>query len=184
MVSGGEARFDFPAKSGVRRRLTLKDPDVLRVVRRLKHRRKGGAELLAYHEDGEWRDVRSSDINAYLKGLAGEDTSAKDFRTWHATVLAAVRVAMAASEDPPGPLRRVIPGVAREVSETLGNTPAVARNSYIDPRVFDRYERGETILPTLQHIGACDPEDPEIRGEIEAAVLALLRGEEAGKVAA
>jgi DNA topoisomerase IB len=183
-VSGGEARFDFPAKSGVRRRFTLDDPDVVAVVSRLKRRRNGGEELLAYRDNGEWHDVRSSDINAYLKELAGGAASAKDFRTWHATVLAAVRVAVAASEDPPGSPRRVMSRVAREVSEALGNTPAVARNSYIDPRVFDRYERGETILPALQRIGARDRDDSRIRGEIEAAVLALLRGEHAGSVAA
>ena len=176
-VSGQEARFDFPAKSGVRRRMIVNDPDVVAVVRRLKRRRNGGVELLAFRDGDRWHDVRSSDINAYLKDLAGEDASAKDFRTWHATVLAAVRLAVAASEDPPGAPRRVMSRVAREVSDALGNTPAVARNSYIDPRVFDRYERQETIVSELRRVEGADLEDPAVRDRIEAAVLALLRGE-------
>jgi DNA topoisomerase I len=177
VVANDEARFDFPAKSGVRRRLIVTDPGIVPVVRRLKRRRSGGSELLAYRDDRGWHDVRSSDINAYLKEIAGDDVSAKDFRTWHATVLAAVRVALAASEDPPGAPRRVMSRVAREVAEVLGNTPTVARNSYIDPRVFDRYERDETILPELRRIGARDVDDPGVRQRIEAAVLGLLRGE-------
>ena len=176
-IRDGAAVFDFVAKSGKRRRQRVTDPDVVALIARLKRRRNGGDELLAFLDKEGWHDVRSSDINAYLKDLAGEDVSAKDFRTWHATVFAAVRLAIAGTEEPPISVRRAIPRIAREVAEALGNTPAVARNSYIDPRVFDRFEEGETILPAIRGMDESALEDPSTRTEIEAAVLALLRGE-------
>ena len=95
---------------------------------------------------GRWVDVRSDDINEYLKDATGDDVSAKDFRTWNATVLAAVALAVAAR--PPATKtgrKRAITRAVKEVAYYLGNTPAVARASYIDPRVFDRYRDGDTI---------------------------------------
>ena len=86
--------FDFPAKSGKQQIRSLVDPDVYDVVAALKRRRGGGRELLAYQADGAWFDVRSSDINAYIKEVTGGDFSAKDFRTWTGTVLAAVALAV------------------------------------------------------------------------------------------
>ena len=128
---GGELRFDYPAKGGQRRVVEIRDPEVIDVVRALKRRRRGGPELLAYKDDrGRWHDVRSSDINAYLQEALGSDFSAKDFRTWAATVLAAV--ALAAEEaEVDGELsdtrrRRAVVRVVKGVAEQLGNTPAVA----------------------------------------------------------
>ena len=113
----------------------------------LKRRRGGGDELLAYKRGRRWVDLRSADINAWLKEATGEDVSAKDFRTWGATVLAAVALAVVRARRPrPRPARkRAITRAVKEVAHYLGNTPAVARASYIDPRVFDRYRDGETI---------------------------------------
>jgi DNA topoisomerase-1 len=174
-VDGDQIAFDYPAKSGKRRVHAVVDPEVASVVAKLKARRSGGDELLAYKCDGAWRDVRSPDINEYLKQASGLDVSAKDFRTWGATVLAAVALAVT---DPAVTTKtarkRAIMRAVREVAHYLGNTPAVARASYIDPRVFDRYRDGETIRGALAAI-ADDDESPAIQGPAEEAVLELLR---------
>ncbi|MDX6697342.1 MAG: topoisomerase, partial [Solirubrobacteraceae bacterium] len=141
--------------------------------------RAGGPELLAYRDGGRrWVDVKSPDINAYVKQLTSRDFSAKDFRTWNATVLAAVAVAA----DPREPAsetayKRITAAAVRTVAAYLGNTPAVARASYIDPRVFDRLRSGWTIADTLAEVGEPDLSVPRKRTRIEAAVLDLLEGE-------
>ena len=154
----------------------LIDPTVAEVVRRLKRRRGGGDELLAYRRGRRWMDLRSEDINGWLKEATGEDVSAKEFRTWGATVLAAV--ALAISGDAPATKtgrKRVIKRAIDEVARYLGNTPAVARASYIDPRVFDRYRDGETIDRTLVAAAAGRNGDATaIQGPVEEAVLDLL----------
>jgi DNA topoisomerase IB len=173
-VKGDTLLFDYPAKSGKRRVQAVVDGQVADTVQRLKNRRGGGEDLLAFKRSGRWVDVRSSDINAYLKETTGLDISAKDFRTWGATVMAAVALAVA------GPAagtktgrKRAISRAVKEVAYYLGNTPAVARASYIDPRVFDRYRDGIVIAVTeLEH----DPEGTAIQGEVEQAVLDLVTG--------
>src|ERR1044072_1486308 len=132
--------FDYPAKSGKRHYRSVVDRDVYRVVEALKKRRGGGRELLAYQVDGSWFDVRSDDINAYIKEATGGDFSAKDFRTWTGTVLAAVGLAVAGpvAGSPTG-RKRAITRAVKEVAHYLGNTPAVARASDIDPPGFDRH---------------------------------------------
>jgi DNA topoisomerase IB len=176
---GGEIVFDYPAKSGKRQVRSVVDPPVYRVVEALKRRRAGGPELLAYERDGAWFDVKSDDINAYVKEATGGDFTAKDFRTWTGTVLAAVALAVS------GPVatsktgrKRAMSRAIKEVAHYLGNTPAVARASYIDPRVFDRYASGVTIGGALEELGA-DAElgEPAFQGAIEAAVLDLLEDE-------
>jgi DNA topoisomerase I len=166
-----EVRFDFAAKGGQRRIQAIRDPALARLVAALLRRKGGGRELLAYREGTAWRDVRSEDVNGYLKDLADEEVSAKDFRTWHATVLTA---ALLASEE--GGLtsvtsrKRVVSRVVAEVADVLGNTPAVCRASYIDPRVIDRFLNGETIeVPRGQ-----DLTDDRVRANVEMAVLDLL----------
>ena len=115
-----------------------------RVVKALRARRGGGTTLLAYRNGNRWIGVRAGDINQYIKERLGDDFSAKDFRTWNATVLAAVLLADdAGRRAPTGARRRAIDAAVRRVSEALGNTPAVARRAYIDPRVFDRYRSGD-----------------------------------------
>ena len=153
-VSGDEVVFEYPAKSGQRRLVAVADRDVLAAVRELKARRSGGTELLAYRDGKRWRDLTSTDINHYVKGVVGGDVSAKDFRTWHGTVLAAValgeRAADVASETR---RRRAVRAAMVDVAAYLGNTPTVARGSYVDPRVIDHFEEGLTIAPTLQRLG-------------------------------
>ncbi|HEY2441215.1 MAG TPA: DNA topoisomerase IB, partial [Solirubrobacteraceae bacterium] len=145
-VGDDEVVFDYPAKSGVRRVQAVQDPPTVEVVRALRRRRSGGDLLLAYRERGRWHSVRSDQISVYLKSLIGDEYTAKDFRTWNATVLAAVSLAADGRHATTKIARkRAMDGAVRGVSEVLGNTPAVARRSYIDPRVFDRYLSGWTI---------------------------------------
>lgn len=175
-IDGAEARFDYAAKSGVRQVQTLRDPAVLRVLKALKARRGGGEELLAYKLSGRWVDVKSTDVNARLVELTGGEFSAKDFRTWSGTVLAAVSIAGKREHARTRSSRsRAKAAAAREVAYFLGNTPAVARKSYIDPRVFDRFDSGWTIAARIEELGG--PEafiDPEGRIAIEDAVRDLI----------
>jgi DNA topoisomerase IB len=170
-VSGDEIHFVFAAKSGQRRIQSIRDPALARLTSALLRRKGGGRELLAFRDGKVWRDVRSEDINAYLKDLADEEISAKDFRTWHATVLTA---ALLASEEQGlnsvTSRKRVVSTVVKSVAEALGNTPAVCRASYIDPRVIDRFLDGETIaLPRGR-----DLTDDRVRASLESALLDLL----------
>ena len=175
-VSGDAAVFDYVAKSGMRRHHALTDPPTLAVVAALRRRRAGPVQLLAYRDGRRWAPVRSEQISGHLKRLIGDDCTAKDFRTWNATVLAAV--SLAADGRDAGSKRartRAINGAVKGVAEVLGNTPAVARRSYIDPRVFDRYLSGWTIGGELDRIGGA-PEGPDDRRRtrLEAAVMDLL----------
>jgi DNA topoisomerase I len=170
--------FDYRAKGGQRRLQSVVDPDVYKLVEELK-RRRGGDELLAYKAGRRWRDVRSSDINAYIKEIAGGDFSAKDFRTWSATVLAAVGVAVSGrAAASPTARKRAIARAVQEAAFYLGNTPAVCRASYIDPRVFDRFAAGVTIGGALDALGDVDFGEPAFQGAVEEAVLDLLAEEE------
>ena len=185
-VDGERVRFDFAAKGGARRVEEVRDAALARAVAAMKRRRSGGDELLAYLDGDEgWRDVRSADINAYLREIAGDGFSAKDFRTWHATVLAAVSLA---GRDPgrastSASLRREVAAAVREVAEYLGNTPAVARASYVDPRVVDRYERGETIAKVLRRTPVAGRPGDVDRERIERVVLDLISEEPTARAA-
>ena len=170
-IDGDEATFDYTAKSGKRRIQVVRDPDLMPILRTLKERRTG-RELLAYRLDGRWRDLRSGEINDYLKALAGEEYSAKDFRTWHATVLAAAEVAASPPATSVTAGRKVVTETVKVVAGYLGNTPAVARASYIDPRVFDRYRDGITIGSVGSSFDLSSGE--RVRARVERAVLELL----------
>jgi hypothetical protein len=151
------------------------DPEVQEILRALKRRRAGGPSLLAY-KDSHWALVRSADINAHIKEIAGAEFSAKDFRTWHATGFAAIALA----ESPPATSKagreRAIVHATEQAAERLGNTPAVSRASYIDPRLIDRFRANATIARTLARIGRSDRSKPATRQKIERAVVALLDG--------
>lgn len=177
-VDGSRILFDYVAKGGARRRHEIDDPVLVPLVEQLKRRRSGGIELLAYREGRRWRDLRSGEINAYLKTLLGEEHSAKDFRTWHATVLAAVVTAGTEEVQGVTSQKRVIASIVRDVAEHMGNTPAVARASYIDPRVFERYRGGRTVASALRDIDATTDPDEALK-LVERAVLDLLGGEPA-----
>jgi DNA topoisomerase IB len=169
--------FDYPAKSGQRHHQGIADEQLARIVAALRRRRSGGPELLAYKAGGRWRDVRSEDINEYLKDATGGDFSAKDFRTWNATTLAAVALAVSGASATTKTARKgAINRAVKEVAGYLGNTPAVCRASYIDPRVFDAFDAGLTIRPALERVAqAVEPgELPIHQPELEAAVLDLI----------
>jgi len=156
-------RFLYPAKSGQLRDVVVEDPEVARMVTSLRRRTGGGQELLAWRDGTTWYDITSADVTAYVKSVLGDDASPKDFRTWHATVLAARGLADAGP--PPSSdraRRKAVTAVVRDVAEALGNTPAVCRASYIDGRLVDLWERGQTIGPT------------RTRADAERAVLELL----------
>lgn len=178
-IEDHEVVFDYPGKSGQRRVHAIADDDVREIVAELKRRRGGGPELLAYRDGGRrWVDVRSEDVNAYVKAVTSREFSAKDFRTWNATVLAAIAVAADPREARSDTAyKRIASAAVKTVAAYLGNTPAVARASYIDPRVFDRLRSGWTIADTLEAVGEPDLADPRKRTRIEAAVLDLLEGE-------
>ena len=181
--AGYEMVFDYPAKSGQRRVQAVVDPQAAAVVAALKRRRGGGDELLAYKERRRWHDLRSEDINEYIKAATGADYSAKDFRTWNATVLAAV--ALAVSGQVAGSAtgrKRAITRAIKETAHYLGNTPAVCRASYIDPRVFDAYRAGLIIGLPLQEAADVDDGDlPIHHRKVEEAVLDLINEREDSK---
>ncbi len=172
--------FDYMAKGSKRRLQSVVDPEVYEVVEALKRRRGGKPGLLAWSRGREWVDVRSAEINLYIKEVTGGDFSAKDFRTWNATVLAAVALAVSTGATSPTGRKRAVARAMKEVAHYLGNTPAVCRSSYVDPRVVDQYLAGVTIAPALEQALVGAPADPAeagtllTQGPIEEAVLDLL----------
>ena len=175
----GELSFEYTGKSGKHREQAVADETVCAVVRSLKRRRSGAdrEDLLVYRSGTRWHNVTAADINDYLRDAAGGDFTAKDFRTWHATVLAAVGLAVSepTAAESAAARKRAIARVVREVAGYLGNTPAVARASYIDPRVIALYEEGITIAPTLASLGeGREFGDVATKGHAERAVLRLI----------
>ncbi|MEO5780746.1 MAG: DNA topoisomerase IB [Arthrobacter oryzae] len=152
--------LSFPAKSGKTWDSRISDADLAAVVRQLK-RRGGNARLLAYKEGRNWRPVVSSDINDYVKERTGADFTAKDFRTLRGTVAAAVRLAQDGPQPKVSARKSAISRAMQEAAAVLGNTPSIARKSYVDPRLLDHFAAGETI-------------DPKRLGSAEAEVRALL----------
>jgi DNA topoisomerase-1 len=174
-IQRGTVVFEYQAKSGQERYVALADKWVRAAVGDLLRRRDGGPELLAYQNDEVWHDVTSADINAYIKDVVGGEVSAKDFRTWHGTVIAAV--ALAAANEGARTVtarKRAVTAAMRQVAEYLGNTPAVARKSYVDPRLVDLFNDGITISPALARTDR-NLADGFTHGKIERAVLELLR---------
>jgi DNA topoisomerase IB len=177
LEDGDTMVFDYPAKHGIRQVVGITDPEVFDIVATLKRRRSGGAELLAFRAGRAWRDLKSADINVYLKEVTGADFSAKDFRTWNATVLAAMALAVSgAAAGTVTSRKRAITRAVKEVSRYLGNTPAVARASYIDPRVFDAYHSGRVVQPVLDDLPP--GELPIHQRAVEEAVLDLINERE------
>ena len=179
VTDDGTMVFDFPAKSGKQRVQAVVDPLAKDIVCSLKRRRGGGPELLAYKAGRTWRDLRSDDINAYLKSIVGERFSAKDFRTWNATVIAAVALAVSGpAHGSPTSRKRAITRAIKETAHYLGNTPAVCRASYIDPRIFDAFRGGLVLDPRVIEEAAMPGELPTHHRKIELAVLDLLNERE------
>ncbi|QGV82094.1 DNA topoisomerase IB [Streptomyces ficellus] len=174
----GAVVFTYPGKHGRELVQTVADPPTCRSLTALLRRRGGGGDrLFAYWERPAWQDVTGADVNAYLKEQAGVEITAKDFRTWHATVMAAVALAVsqpvARSESA---RKRAIARAAHEVAGYLGNTPAVCRASYINPRVIELYEEGVTVAATLPRLGDEGVYGvPATQGPTERAVLHMIR---------
>ncbi len=176
-IHGDELVFDYLAKGSIRRNVVVADTGLVEVVGALRRRRRGGEDLLVWKEEQRWVDVRSADINAYIKEIAGEQFSAKDFRTWSGTVAAAAQLAAVMTEGAsPSRRKRLVAQAVKEVSEQLGNTPSVCRASYIDPRIIDRLYSGECMplpISRLDHGGGSLGLFKR-RQAVEVAVIDLL----------
>lgn len=171
-VQRGKLVFDFVAKGGIERKLELDDERLTAAVRSLKRGKHDNPRLLVYREGSAYKEIDASMINQRFHELVGDDYTVKDLRTWTATVHAAVDLAQA---DPPSTkkaLNAAVKDMLTEVSEHLGNTPTVAKASYVDPRVVDQYERGRTIPENVADVD--DLDDPEIRAKVERSVNKLL----------
>ncbi|MBS4751896.1 DNA topoisomerase IB [Nocardioides sp. zg-ZUI104] len=169
---GGKLIFEFVGKSGVEHHVEIDDPIVVPALERLR-RRRNAERLFSYCCDGTWRSLSGSDVNDYLREASGVDATAKDFRTWHATVLAAAGLATAPGPEASKTARnRAVAGVMREVADFLGNTPTLARSSYVDPRIVDLYDEGRTIANAVRR----KHPDPDTRQlALERATLRLLK---------
>ena len=168
----GDARvFCFVGKAGVEHEIRLTDPDVVPLVDKMTLRRPPDARMLAAREGRRWVPLSATDINERIRELFGMEVSAKDFRTWHATVHVARHLGAAE----PVSSKRKRTGVVREAvtsaAELLGNTPTVCRSSYVDPRVIDLYE-SDTTIPT--EVATLDQESDRARNRIDEAVVELL----------
>ena len=174
-ISGSELRFRFKGKSGKEWNLRLKDRRIARIVKQCQDI--PGQELFQYFDDrGERRDVTSSDVNAYLKEITGRDVTAKDFRTWAGTVLAALALAEYEVFDSDARAKKNVRAAIEGVASRLGNTPTICRQCYIHPEVVHSYLQGELMLEVKEKV------EDELRENIarlkpeEAAVLTRLEG--------
>jgi DNA topoisomerase IB len=168
---GDKLVFCFMGKSGVEHCIEIDDPLSIAAVDAMRRRRSEDRRLLAF-KDRRWFPLDSARVNEYLRETSGAPITAKDFRTWHATVLAAA--ALGGSREPGATKtsrKRAVRRAMEEVSSYLGNTPTIARSSYVDPRVIDKYENGETIA----EVAKAEFDDPfERQTALEAAVIDLL----------
>ncbi|MEV6734281.1 MULTISPECIES: DNA topoisomerase IB [unclassified Streptomyces] len=180
----GEICFGYRGKSGQEQTCSVVDPAAYAVVRALLWRRDDGRQLSVYWEGRAWHEVQADDVNDYLRRKSGTDLTAKDFRTWHGTVLAAVALAVSTgvADGSPGRRKEAEARAVREGSSYLGNTPAVCRSSYVNPRVVELYEDGVTVKPALDRLGEdADDGRPATHGEVEKAVRKLLTEGDAGR---
>lgn len=174
-VKGDTVRFAFIGKHSMPVERRIIDSELAAVVNSLKRRRDSNPELLAWRSGRRWVDVQSQDINEYIRELTGSDFTAKDFRTWHGTVLAAIALAVAREGTRTEKQRQAaIRHAVKEVARYLGNTPTVARSSYINPRVLALFDRGRTI--PLAVLDASPDAVIMTHGPAEAATLTLLQG--------
>ncbi|MDQ3403282.1 MAG: DNA topoisomerase IB [Actinomycetota bacterium] len=174
-LRSGELRFRFPAKSGIERVAAIRDPELAALVTALRRGRADDDRLFVYRVGKRLHELKADEVRERFKGFAGERFTVKDMRTWTATVLAAVEFAARERPGSTTATKRAEAEVMRAVAEQLGNTPAVARRSYVDPRVPELFRDGHTIEATLRRIGDHDRDQLDIRGTLERAVVRLLR---------
>ena len=185
-VSGEDITFEFPAKSGVLREAVMTDQLLARLVLSLKRSSYPGERLLAYRDKAGWHELHSADLNVAFKELVGDEFTVKDLRTWAATVTAAVALAQTGPAETEREEKRAVKDAMKVVSEHLGNTPAVARSSYVDPRVLDEYAVGRTVARGLSRLTKADRTrlaNGELvrvrdRDALERAVIRLVKGAE------
>ena len=164
--------FDFVGKSGIEHRIEIDDVGAVEALEVMRKRRGGDERLLAWKDGRRWRPVDSSVVNEYVGRTTGLDATAKDFRTWHATVIAAAALANAGEPATKTARKRAEVAAMKEVAEFLGNTPALARSSYVDPRVVDAFEEGRTIEAAVKRrYKTADAR----QASLERAVLRLLK---------
>jgi DNA topoisomerase IB len=163
--------FAFVGKSGVDQLIEVTDPRVCRAVRSMSRSRRRDSRLLCFRDSRRWTPVAAEDINSTIRDLFDLDVTAKDFRTWHATVRVATALgSVERAGTVPGRNRQVRAAVVA-ASELLGNTPTVARGSYVDPRVIDLFEDDETIAASVARLDA----DPQVaEDQLDRAVVRLL----------
>lgn len=173
-VNGPELRFQFKGKSGKTWRLAVKDRRIARIVKACQEL--PGQDLFQYlDEEGQQQSVTSADVNAYLKEITGQDITAKDFRTWAGTVLAALALAEFEEFDSEAKAKKNIREAIERVSARLGNTPTICRKCYVHPEVFSSYLEGSLLLEVKEEV------ETELRENLaglkpeEAAVLSLLQ---------
>ncbi len=179
-VAGSRIRFRFRGKSARRHEICLRDPQLAHIVRRCQEM--PGQELFAYESDnGEHRDIGSQDVNEYLRGITGNDFTAKDFRTWAGTVLAATALKQFETVTHKARAKRNIMAAIEAVAKMLGNTAAVCRKCYVHPEILDSYLAGETIATIRKRAASrSDRALSQLKSE-EAAVLVLLEERLSGK---
>ncbi len=165
--------FTFVGKSGVDHRIEIDDLAVVEAIEIMRRRRGGDLRLLSYKQSRSWRAVLPDLVNEYVRSSTGMEATAKDFRTWHATVLAAA--ALAETPEPgltTASRKRAVVGAMKEVASFLGNTPTLARSAYVDPRVIEAYEEGRTIQSVTSQVH----DSPDARqAALERATLKLLQ---------
>ncbi|MCJ2090110.1 DNA topoisomerase IB [Methylobacterium sp. E-005] len=173
-IEGSALSFRFKGKSGKIWDVSLKDRRVARIVKACQDL--PGQELFQYIDaDGTQRDVTSSDVNAYLREVTGEDFTAKDFRTWAGTVLAALALREFESFDSDAAAKRNVRAAIESVAGRLGNTPTICRKCYIHPQILDSYMEGGLLLHVKDVVESELSEDLSSLRSEEAAVLALLQ---------
>jgi DNA topoisomerase IB len=172
-VRGEETTFEYPAKGGAHRAVVLHDASLAKTVKSLLRAKTGDERLLCYRDGKQWKRLHADDVNARFKELAGDDCSAKDLRTWTATVLAATAFASAEPPKSQTAASRQERKVIRQVAEALGNTPGVCRSSYVDPRTITAFREGRTISAALARADRLG--DDEARAALERATIRLLR---------
>jgi DNA topoisomerase-1 len=173
-IMGGRMTFAFRGKSGKQHAVEVADRRLARIVARCQDL--PGQQLFQYvDDDGERRPIASDDVNAYLRDITGEDFTAKDFRTWAGTVLAAMALQEFREFDSEAEAKRNIVRAIETVAEKLGNTPAVSRASYVHPQVIDAYLQGDLLRETREEADRALSENLRDLTSEEAAVLALLR---------
>jgi DNA topoisomerase-1 len=172
-VEGSELRFQFKGKSGKTWRLSVKDRRIAKIVKACQDL--PGQDLFQYlDEDGQQQSVTSADVNAYLKDITGREITAKDFRTWAGTVLAALALSEFEAFDSEAKAKKNLRAAIENVSSRLGNTPTICRKCYVHPEVFTCYLEGALLLEIQEEV------ESELKDNLaglrpeEAAVLSLL----------